>query len=102
MKFVIVGVQNYPDIQKEMNCCYKKFRKKGIPILKMVRRTGFVETPNCIIRFHPVSDFEKARGFLCDASFCFSEEEQCLLNQSHKPTDFDGTYVDYVSVIEGY
>ena len=96
MKSIVVGVPTCEDAVNEFRCCLEEFRMKNLPVRKADRIRTRIETPNCIIMFEPRNRPDRLSGLRVDAVFGFSKEDQCYYTRSHKPTDYKGTFLDYV------
>lgn len=101
MKTIIVGAPTFCDATNEFICCLAEFSRKKIFIRRVTRLNRTIDTANCRVIFVSKSAPDKIRGYFCDACFGFSKEEQCRLNRSRKPTDYNGTFLDYIYEIEG-
>lgn len=101
MTFIVVGVPIYKDAYNEFGSCLIELQKKGITINSVNRTQTTVITPNCRIKFWPENAVARLYGLKYDASFGFSEKDQCLLNWTHQTTNYDGSFLDYIYEIEG-
>lgn len=101
MKTIVVGVPTCADAINEFKCCLEEFRMKSLPVRKADRIRTRIETPNCIIMFEPINPPDRLRGLRVDAVFGFSKEDQCYYTRSHQPTEYNGTFLDYVYEVEG-
>lgn len=102
MKVIIVGVPTKMDALIEFDGCLSEFRKKGLNIRWCSPITREIETDHCRIRFVAKSGLPNAiRGLYADVSFGFSKDAQYYLNKSRKPTDYKGTFLDYIYEVEG-
>lgn len=97
---VIVGVPTTYDAFLEVDGFLEEMRRNDIPIVRVTKNPYKVCTRYCTVLFLPKSNPDSARGRKCHVCFGFSEEEQCLMNFSHKPTGLKGTFIDYVMGIE--
>lgn len=101
MKVVIVGVQT-DYLGHEINYCISTLRVKGCKVCTYSLAMRYICTKNCRILFlptdYPSFPFE---GYSCDVSFGFIQDVQCILNKSHKPTAYKGSFLDYVCEVEG-
>lgn len=101
MKMVVVGVPTITDAEGEFRSCRSEFRKKGLFIRRASLNQALIDTANCRIVFIPKDSKYMQRGLKSDACFGFSKEYQCLFNKSRMPTDYNGTFLDYVYEVEG-
>lgn len=102
MAVIIVGVPTTENARSEVQCCLSEFHTKGLPVRRVDidKNGGLIDTCSCRIIFRSTNMMNGLRGLKCDACFGFSEEDQCLLNWSHRPTKYDGTFLDYVYEVE--
>lgn len=100
MKVIIIGVPTLKDANNEITCCLEEFRNRGIHVDNLFFAQKSLQTKNCYIRFVPERLFDRVRGTKADVTFGLSEERQCLVNRSHRPTDYKGTFLDYVYEVE--
>lgn len=101
MKTIVVGVPTDAYAKHEYLCCLDELHRKKIFIRRASFNGAAIDTLNCRIIFVPKNIKSKVRGLRSDVCFGFSEEEQCLLNASNKPTDYKGTFLEYVYEVEG-
>lgn len=101
MKIIVVGAPTRVDAEIELACCAVELERKGIEIRWISRVLCEIRTNNCNILFREMNSDRVWRGLLCDASFGITEGAQCLVNRSHTPTNYNGTFLDYVYEVEG-
>lgn len=101
METIVVGVPTITDAKGEFLCCLSEFRKKGLFIRGVFRNKTTIDTANCRIIFIPENAEYEMRGLKSDVCFGFSKEYQSVINWSHRPTDYNGTFLDYVYEVEG-
>lgn len=101
MKTIILGVPTAMDARNECMHYLSEFNKRGIHVKRAFRSTTTIETNNCWIIFIPRNQEYRIRGLKSDICFGFTEEEQCLLNKDHKPTEYHGTFLEYLCEVEG-
>lgn len=101
MKTIVVGVLTRVDAERELARCAIELQRKGIEIRRVLRVLCEIRTNNCNILFREMNSDRVWRGLLCDASFGITEGAQCLVNRSHAPTNYNGTFLDYVCEVEG-
>lgn len=101
MKVVIVGIKaDY--LEHMVNYCYSALRNKGCVVYSYSPNMHYICTKNCDILFLP-TDYPSFPfvGYSCDASFGFAPVVQCILNKSHEPTAYKGSFLDYICEVEG-
>lgn len=97
---IIVGVPTAYDAFLEVDRFLEELKRNDIPIVRVMRNPYKVCTRNCTVLFLPRSNPDSIRGRKCHACFGFSEEEQCYMNFSHKPTGMKCSFIDYVLHME--
>ena len=98
---IIVGVPTAYDAFLEVDEFLEELKRNDIPIVRVMKNNSYkVCTRNCTVLFLPMSNPDSIRGRKCHACFGFSEEEQCYMNFSRKPTGMKCSFVDYVIGIE--
>ena len=56
-----------------------------------------IDTPHCTLAFIPYNLVDTTfKGWIFDATFYFTKEMQIYLNRDHKPTEYEGSYIDYI------
>lgn len=100
---VVVGAPNTINVAQEYRCCLFELQNKGVPIVR--HRSSMlnaeIQTHNCLILFVAKDRADTIRGLRSDLCFGFSLEEQSIMNWSHQPTNYKGTFLQYVLSAEG-
>ena len=98
--FIIVGCTTYKDCLREFQYCLQKLRDDEIPGIKSWRYCLEIETENFRIRFVPITAIGPEAGYKTDACFNIPKDIQSFFNKSHKSTEYNKSYLQYVYEIE--
>lgn len=97
MKKIFVRVPTLQDARIEHQCCAEELLRKGVEIIYGSAASSMIVTKDFTIIFDGSGMApDEVRDHQCDACFGYSEEDQRCLNRSHEPTDFKGSFLEYI------